>query len=319
MAIVFVSYRRDDSADVTGRIYDDLLKHFKSHDVFMDVDSVPDGADFVKIIQDNVRECQVMLVVIGPNWVGRLPGTEKCRIQDPDDFVRLEVESALRRGMPIMPLLVARSSMPDVTMLPGSLHPLTRLNARQVRANPEFHTDMEKVIIGVERLRADWFAAEERRKLLARQPDNEISPVVIAGVDPAFRLQQLVLLAEAATRYGISAFRAIIWQTIAWMWGAALLAAAGTIGVAILLLQRFPPGELTYAAALWSALTTGAFAAMWNLTTGFIREIIKAIELIIWESEQARKETALRARITIPTVVTLPPLTRPGASDRSGT
>jgi hypothetical protein len=149
MARVFISYRRDDSADVTGRIFDRLRDHFVKQVVFRDVDSIPPGEDFRAIIRQAVEGSRVMLVVIGPSWLTITGEEGRRRLDDPDDFVRVEIESGLARGIPIVPVLVGRARMPSPQDLPTSLRQLAERNAVEVRRDPDFHRDMGRLIDGV--------------------------------------------------------------------------------------------------------------------------------------------------------------------------
>jgi hypothetical protein len=103
---IFMSYRRDDSADVAGRIYDRLADKFGRDNVFKDVDSIPLGVNFKTHIEAVVQQCVVELVVIGQDWLDIMDAEGNRRLDDPRDFVRLEIESALARNIPIIPLLV---------------------------------------------------------------------------------------------------------------------------------------------------------------------------------------------------------------------
>jgi len=121
---VFVSYRREDSAGHAGRLYDALVARFGERSVFMDVELAP-GIDFVDRITEAVGACDVLVVVIGPRWAAA-----PSRLDDPSDFVRLEVETALRRpDVRVVPALVAGAQMPAPEALPESLRALTRRNA----------------------------------------------------------------------------------------------------------------------------------------------------------------------------------------------
>jgi hypothetical protein len=151
MAKVFISYRRADSAAFSGRIYDHLISKFGRKNVFKDVDDIPAGVDFGDYIQTSLRQCAVELVVIGPQWVTSLKPNGERRLDDPADFVRIEVETALNLGLTVIPVLVENASMPGAEDLPESLHRLARINALSVRHDPDFTRDMERVIASLER------------------------------------------------------------------------------------------------------------------------------------------------------------------------
>jgi hypothetical protein len=106
---ILISYRREDSADVTGRIYDRLIQQFGREAVFMDVDSIPLGVDFRVHLDEQVAKCEVFLAVIGRDWMQHLGSTGRTRLDDPRDFVRIEIESALKRQIPV---LVRGASIP---------------------------------------------------------------------------------------------------------------------------------------------------------------------------------------------------------------
>src|SRR5439155_19180395 len=99
MAQIFLSYRRDDSADAAGRIHDRLVAKYGSEGIFMDVDTIPPGVDFRVVIDEAVGRCHLFLVVIGPGWLDSLDRHGKIRLDNPADFVRLEIEAALKRGI----------------------------------------------------------------------------------------------------------------------------------------------------------------------------------------------------------------------------
>ena len=137
MAKIFLSYRRQDSAGVAGRIYDRLRAHFGNDAIFMDIDSIPFGVDFREHITAAVDQCGILLAVIGRNWAGEA-GTPR-RIDDPRDFVRIEIESALERNIPVVPILVDHARMPDEADLPPSLARLAYRNALDLDQGRDFH------------------------------------------------------------------------------------------------------------------------------------------------------------------------------------
>ena len=143
---VFVSYRRADSPQVTGRIYDKFVARYGAHNVFRDVDSILLGSDFRKVLEESLAECDVLVAVIGKQWLNAMDSLGRKRLEDPSDFVRLELESALRRKMRIIPLLVDGVTMPAPEELPEPLHNLAFRNATAIRSDPDFHRDMERVI-----------------------------------------------------------------------------------------------------------------------------------------------------------------------------
>jgi hypothetical protein len=147
---IFISYRRDDSADITGRIYDRLIQHFSREIVFKDVDSIPLGIDFRQRLESALSHCRVLLAIIGDQWMGVQMAGAKRRIDDPRDHVRLELEMALVRNIPVIPVLVRKASIPAEDELPQTLRSLAYRNGIQVRADPDFHGDMDRLIKGIE-------------------------------------------------------------------------------------------------------------------------------------------------------------------------
>lgn len=147
---IFISYRRSDSADITGRIYDRLVEEFGEDLIFKDVDSIPLGVDFKEYLDRKVGECRVVLAVIGDRWVDAADETGNRRLEDPDDFVRIELESALARGIPVIPLLVRNARMPQEEDLPPGLRKLVFRNGVPIRPDPDFHRDMDRLIMALE-------------------------------------------------------------------------------------------------------------------------------------------------------------------------
>ena len=145
VAKIFISYRREDSADICGRIYDRLAEHFGRDAVFKDVDAIPFGVDFRRHLEDILAQCAAELVVIGPDWLEATDSAGR-RLDDPADFVRIEVESGLGRDIPVIPLFVYGASMPEADRLPPSLAELTTRNGIPVRPDPDFHRDMDRLI-----------------------------------------------------------------------------------------------------------------------------------------------------------------------------
>ena len=142
---IILSYRREDSAGVTGRIFDRLIQEFGTDRVFMDIDSMPAGVDFHDHLQEILENCGALLVVVGKSWRSQRKG-QPARIMDPDDWVRIEVETALQRGIPVVPLLIDGASLPTREQLPESLWPLLRRNALPVDSGRDFHAQLTRLV-----------------------------------------------------------------------------------------------------------------------------------------------------------------------------
>src|SRR6516165_10641737 len=120
MPKVAISYRRTDSDAITGRIFDRLVARYGSESVFRDIDNMPAGVDFRHHIDKIVSHSDVVLAIVGPRWVGSSKGGQR-RITQEGDPVRIEIETALRADVPVIPILVERARMPAVSLLPASL------------------------------------------------------------------------------------------------------------------------------------------------------------------------------------------------------
>jgi hypothetical protein len=188
---VFLSYRREDSSDVTGRIYDRLVGHFGTDNVFKDVDSIPLGVDFRTHISGAVELCDVVLTIIGPRWLSAQDSAGARRLDDPCDFVRLEVGAALEREIPVIPVIVGGATMPTPEELPEAIREIAFRNGTSVRPDPDFHRDMDRLIaaVGEGKPPADHGstapARPEERVPEGRHEPSEVQPVSAVGVSPA--------------------------------------------------------------------------------------------------------------------------------------
>jgi hypothetical protein len=150
---IFISYRRADSAEVTDRICEHLTSRFVEENVFRDIHSIPLGIDFREHVDAAIAQCDVLLVIIGSQWLtAQTPGGRR-RIDDPMDFVRLEIETALRRDIPIIPLILQNAAMPQADELPPSLRGLAFRNGLRVRPDPDFRNDLERLFAALDAIR----------------------------------------------------------------------------------------------------------------------------------------------------------------------
>jgi hypothetical protein len=144
---IYISYRRADSQYVVGRIRDRLLAAFGENSVFTDVMDIPVGKDFREILGKEVRECDVMLVVIGPAWASLTDAEGNKRLFEPSDYIRTEIEVGLQNNKAlVVPVLVMNASMPPSSELPESLKDLAFRNAISIRNDPDFDNDMQRLI-----------------------------------------------------------------------------------------------------------------------------------------------------------------------------
>jgi hypothetical protein len=142
---IFINYRREDSIGTAGRLHDRLAGTFGRDNLFMDVDNIPVGVNFEEYLKSQVAACDVVLSVIGPNWLNAKDETDQRRLDKPDDFVAIELAAALARDILVIPVLVDGTRMPKANELPASLKPFALRNAIQVR-NTNFGSDAEQLI-----------------------------------------------------------------------------------------------------------------------------------------------------------------------------
>ncbi len=143
---VFISYRRDDSRYQARIIYTAFTEVVPREHVFMDIDSIPLGADFRRILKGWVDKCDVLLALIGPGWLNATdPRTGQPRLMNPNDFVRIEIAEALARGIPVVPVLLDGARLPDPTQLPDDLKDLVYRNAEFVDY-ARFNDDVARLI-----------------------------------------------------------------------------------------------------------------------------------------------------------------------------
>jgi hypothetical protein len=147
-AKVFISYRRADSAGYSGRVMDRLDRELGRDLVFMDVDAIPLGTNFSKVLHEEVAKCGVLLAVIGPNWLDARDEHGNRRLDNPNDFVRIEVAAALQRSIPVIPILLDGARIPKADELPEDLKELLLRNGMEIR-HASFQDDMNRLIRGL--------------------------------------------------------------------------------------------------------------------------------------------------------------------------
>jgi hypothetical protein len=146
---IFISYRREDTSPYAGRLYDHLSAHFGADRVFMDLDTIRPGDDFVQVISDKVAACDVLIALIGKQWVRAVNSRGHRRLDDPNDFVRIEIVSALNRKVRVIPALIEDATMPEAGELPKDIAPLTRRNAIEIK-NSMFRQNVARLIQVIE-------------------------------------------------------------------------------------------------------------------------------------------------------------------------
>ena len=145
MARIFISYRRDGSGGWAGRLDDWLSRHFGRDNVFMDINTIEPGLDFVEVIEQAVGQCDALIALIGKQWLTLSDDTGRRRLDNPEDFVRLEIAAALARNIRVIPVLVEGALMPRSTDLPDVLKLLARRNAHEI-SDRRFPYDVDQLI-----------------------------------------------------------------------------------------------------------------------------------------------------------------------------
>ncbi len=151
MRRIFINYRRQDSEGYVGRLYDHLVEHFPDEAVFMDVDSIPPGADFLKTLEEAVAACDVLIAVIGPQWLTIADESGARRLDQWNDFVRIEIAAALKQNKFVVPALVGGAKIPGPTDLPEDIAALSYRNAITL-THAGFSHDVEKLVAAIKQL-----------------------------------------------------------------------------------------------------------------------------------------------------------------------
>jgi len=158
---VFMSYRRTDDANFTGRFHDKLIGVFGDANVFRDIDSIPAGTRFEDVINARLADVDAVLALIGPTWAGRIDASS--------DFVRMEIAHALQAGTPVIPVLIEDTALPTPDSLPDDLKPMLDRQTVRVRRDPDFHRDAARVVDGVR----EAVAAQRAREAAVAEREQE--------------------------------------------------------------------------------------------------------------------------------------------------
>ena len=172
MARVFLSYRRTDSKWAVGRLYDRLGEGLKRENLFLDVSDSEPGDDYVERIRRIVGTCDVLLAVIGRDWLTAQDTSGRRRLDDPGDWVRVEIATALNRGIRVIPILVDDAPMPERHDLPEDLIGLSRRNAKIVSFT-HFHSDLDSLLRVLEKVLGKSPEAKVAQESKPPKPDEE--------------------------------------------------------------------------------------------------------------------------------------------------
>ncbi len=183
---IFISYRRDDTAPYAGRLYDALSDHFGEANVFMDIDTMEPGAQFTDVISRAVGSCDVLIALIGRQWLAAVDTKGRRRLDRSDDFVRLEIEAVLDRSAVVIPALVQDTEMPPPEELPPSLAELSRRQAA-VLSDRRWRSDVANLMSAIERAAATLRAIDSSRPS-EDTPAGEGTPTTSAAISSAERV-----------------------------------------------------------------------------------------------------------------------------------
>jgi hypothetical protein len=174
---IFVSYRREDTAGYSVPLRDRLVRAFGRKAIFVDTDSIQYGEKFPNVVREQVGKCQVLLALIGPHWLNARYEDGNRRLDDPEDFVRIEITTALQRKIPVIPILFDGTKIPKPTNLPSELAELSVCNALDVRGG-SFHSDIDRLIQNL-RLQPNLASIDATQRLPLR---TEIVIGALAGI-----------------------------------------------------------------------------------------------------------------------------------------
>jgi TIR domain len=182
MSDICISYRRADSQAITGRIFDRLTAYYGKEAIFIDIDNIPVGTDFRQHLAKTLRRATVLLAVVGPKWLGAGKGGPD-RIHDESDPVRVELETALRNGLAIIPVLIGNRKMPSATQVPPSLKEFVFINAVTVDPGVDFDHHMKRLISHIDAILAAKGKAIGRAADAARRMSSAARPGVVSESD----------------------------------------------------------------------------------------------------------------------------------------
>lgn len=149
--VLFICYRRDDTSDAAGRLHDNLANKYGDNRVFMDIDSVPLGADFVEHVTSEIASCSAVIVMIGRQWLSATDKKGRRRLDSTEDLVRVEIAAAVQRQIPVIPVLVHEADMPSAEDLPENIRPLSRRNGIDL-SGPAWRGGIERLIKELDRV-----------------------------------------------------------------------------------------------------------------------------------------------------------------------
>ena len=184
MSAIFVSYRRHDSEGEAGRLFDDLVEQFGENSVFMDVAAIEVGRDFRKAVDVSVADCGVLLAIIGSGWLDEKNDSGLRRLDDPNDLVRVEIASALKRDIPVIPVMVRGAKMPHPDQLPADIKDLAYRNSVEL-THVRWKSDIKLLIRALRMLLSDSRDIVPARGVRASTFSHLAHPTLRKHIDPA--------------------------------------------------------------------------------------------------------------------------------------
>lgn len=142
---IFISYRRNDTADMAGRLYGDLKKKFSNAEIFFDANEIPSGAELSNYIREKIKEADLLLAIIGWNWTDYSEETKKNRIFEEYDWVKEELLIAIKNKTPIMPVLAFGAPFPSRKAIPIDIRHILNINSARLRRDPDYESDFEEL------------------------------------------------------------------------------------------------------------------------------------------------------------------------------
>jgi formylglycine-generating enzyme required for sulfatase activity len=211
MPKIFICYRREDSKWPAQMIYNNLVDHFGSESIVFDIDTIPLGADFREYTKKEVSRCDIFLAVIGDSWLEIL----KQRLDEPNDLVRIEIQAALEKKVPVVPILVGKKSVPSEKDLPPELADLPYKQAAEVRAGPDLQSHLKRLVNGLEHLFSEskvgkYYTQKQVDKAIEREElttkyTNRIGMTFFLIPAGSFMMGSHISPEETAKRYGVVA------------------------------------------------------------------------------------------------------------------
>ena len=206
MSGIFISYRRGDSEGQARALSLELAKYVGDKAVFMDVDSIALGRDFRRSLHESLESCDAAIALIGPNWLDSKDAAGRRRLDDPGDIVRLEIATALKRNIPVTPVLLQGASMPAEQVLPDDLKELAFRNGFEL-SHARWHSDVREMVQRLGLGSADFALAVAQAKSAATQASPSQTTAVPPGAAASGHADAVGVFSLADTAESAGRFR----------------------------------------------------------------------------------------------------------------